>query len=137
VGGDAGLNGTLALVNLGYHPQGGDKLKLITTGGLVTSRFATFQNPFTLAVGFNTVDLVYARQSLTLEFLNLTTPVIPLPPGVPGTPGAPEVIETTDFISFAFTPNESAAANLLGAAGPQSGPSRLLPQSRAFCQSDQ
>jgi fibronectin-binding autotransporter adhesin len=29
VGRDAGLNGTLALVNLGYHPQGGDKLKLI------------------------------------------------------------------------------------------------------------
>ena len=66
---------------------------------MVTGRFSTFQNPFTLAVGFSTVDLVYARQSVTLEFLNRATPL-------------PSVI-TTDFSSFAFTPNQAAAASLL------------------------
>jgi hypothetical protein len=49
------------LLNLGYQPQNGDKLKLVNTGGVVSGRFAQFQNPFALAAGFNTIDLVYAR----------------------------------------------------------------------------
>jgi outer membrane autotransporter protein len=102
VSGNAGLNGTLRLLNLGYQPQKGDKLQIVTTGGAVTGRFAQFQNPFTIGVGFNTVDLVYGRQSVTLEFLELNPP-------------APPVITTTDFASFAFTPNQSAAASLLDA----------------------
>jgi outer membrane autotransporter protein len=96
VTGNAGLNGTLRLLNLGYQPQIGDKLKLVTTGGVVTGRFATLQNPFA-----DTVELVYARQSVTLEFLKLNTP--------------PAVVTTTDFSSFAFTPNQQAAAHLLDA----------------------
>ena len=115
VTGNAALNGTLQLLNLGYHPQGGDQLRLITTGGVVSSRFSQFINPFLIGPGFNTVNLVYARKSVTLEFLELATPVIPLPPGTPGTPSAPTVVITTDFSSFAFTPNQSAAANLLDA----------------------
>jgi outer membrane autotransporter protein len=107
--GNAALNGTLRLINLGYQPQSGDKLRLITTGGAVSGRFAQFQNPFALAVGFNTIDLVYARQSVTVEFLTLNTPVVPVPPG------APVVVMTTDFSSFAFTPNQLAAGNLLDA----------------------
>jgi hypothetical protein len=43
----------------------------------------TFDNPFGLSGGFNTIDLIYARNSLTLEFLALPT--------------APAVIMTTDF----------------------------------------
>ena len=99
VTGNAALNGTLRLVNQGYQPQSGDKLRLVTTGGVVSGRFAQFQNPFTLTAGVNTIDLVYARQSVTLEFL----------------PGPPVVVITTDFSSFAFTPNQLAAANLLDA----------------------
>ena len=106
VTGNAGLNGTLRLLNLGYQPQNGDKLKLVTTGGVVTGRFATVQNPFTLALGFNTIDLVYARQSVTLEFLRLNPPTPPAPP---------PIVITTDFASFALTPNQLAAANLLDA----------------------
>ena len=109
VAGNAALNGTLRLLNLGYQPQNGDKLRLITTGGVITGRFAQFQNPFALAVGFNTIDLVYARTSVTLEFLTLNTPVAPV------TPSPPVVVMTTDFSSFAFTPNQLAAANLLDA----------------------
>ena len=106
VTGNAGLNGTLRLLNLGYQPQNGDKLKLVTTGGAVTGRFATVQNPFTLASGFNTIALVYARQSVTLEFLRLNPPTPPVPP---------PIVITTDFASFALTPNQLAAANLLDA----------------------
>jgi outer membrane autotransporter protein len=109
VAGNAALNGTLRLLNLGYQPQNGDKLRLITTGGVVTGRFAQFQNPFALAVGFNTIDLVYGRTSVTLEFLTLNTPVAPV------APSPPVVVMTTDFSSFAFTPNQLAAANLLDA----------------------
>ncbi len=110
VTGNAGLNGTLRLLNQGYQPQNGDKLKLVTTGGTVTGRFATVQNPFTLASGFNTIALVYARQSVTLEFLKLN----PTPPP-PSPPGPPIVVSITDFASFAFTPNQRAAAHLLDA----------------------
>ena len=108
VAGSASLNGTLRLVNQGYQPKTGDRLRLINTGGVVTGRFSQLTNPFTLAAGFNTIDLVYARQSVTLEFLTLNTP---LPPGTP----TPVVVTTTDFSSFALTPNQLAAASLLDA----------------------
>src|SRR6202041_518875 len=72
-------------------------------------RFANFESPFVLNPSFNTIDLVYARKSVTLEFLKLATPVTPV------TPGKPVVVVTTDFSSFALTPNQSAAANLLHA----------------------
>jgi outer membrane autotransporter protein len=101
VAGNASLNGTLRLLNLGYQPETGDKLRLVNTGGVVTGRFAQLQNPFTLTDGFDTIDLVYARNSVTLEFLDLRRP--------------PGVVTTTDFASFAFTPNQRAAASLLDA----------------------
>ena len=115
VTGNATLNGTLRLLNLGYQPQNGDTLKLISTVGVVTGRFAQLQNPFSISSGFNTIDLVYARQSVSLEFLELKTPVIPIPPVPPGTPVPPEVVMTTDFSSFALTPNQLSAASLLDA----------------------
>jgi fibronectin-binding autotransporter adhesin len=111
VGGNAFLNGTLRLINQGYQPASGDKLRLISTGGAISGRFSTFVNPFTLSTGFKTIDLVYARQSVTLEFLNVPPPVPPVPP----TPPAPPIIITTDFSSFAITPNQLAAAKLLDA----------------------
>jgi fibronectin-binding autotransporter adhesin len=100
VAGSAVLNGTLRLLNLGYQPQNGDKLQLVSTGGAISGRFAHFQNPFTITDGFNTIDLVYARNSVTLEFLQT---------------GSGGVISTTDFNSFALTPNEHAAGSLLNA----------------------
>ena len=80
VGGNAALGGTLQLISLGFQPKGGNQLTLVSTGGVVSSRFAKFVNPFATGPGFNTIDLVYARQSVTLEFLTLKTPVVPLPP---------------------------------------------------------
>ena len=100
VAGSAALNGTLRLLNLGYQPQGGDKLILVTAGGVISGRFAKFQNPFTVGGAFNTVNLLYARNSVTLEFLQTN---------IPGE------VSATDFRSFALTPNQGAAANLLDA----------------------
>jgi outer membrane autotransporter protein len=108
VSGNANLGGTLQLTNLGYKPKAGDQLTLVTTGGSVTSRFARWVNPFTTGPGINTIDLIYSKNSVTLEFLNLITPVPPVGPKPP-----PSIITTIDFVSFAHTPNQGAAANLL------------------------
>lgn len=109
VSGNANLGGTLQLTNLGYAPKAGDQLTLVTTGGSITSRFARWVNPFTTGPGINTIDLIYSKNSVVLEFLNLITP--PVPPVGPTPP--PVVITTVDFASFALTPNQRAAANLL------------------------
>jgi len=108
VSGNANLGGTLQLTNLGYKPKAGDQLTLVTVGGSVTSRFARWVDPFTTGPGINTIDLIYSKNSVTLAFLNLTTPVPPVGPNPP-----PVVITTVDFASFAQTPNQRAAANLL------------------------
>jgi outer membrane autotransporter protein len=101
VGGHANLGGTLELVSLGYQPKVGDRLTLINTQGLITGRFANWVNPFPTRPGLNTIDLVYSRSSVVLQFLN----------SVPSTP----IITTIDFHSFAQTPNQVAAASLLDA----------------------
>jgi autotransporter-associated beta strand protein len=100
--GNAALGGTLQLISLGFKPAAGNLLTLVATGGAVSSRFAQFVNPFVSGPGFTTVDLVYGRKFVLLEFLNVSPPV-------------PPVVVTTDFSSFAFTQNQSAAANLLDA----------------------
>jgi outer membrane autotransporter protein len=105
VGGNAALGGTLQLVSLGFKPVAGNILTLVTTGGVVSNRFAQFENPFATGPGFTTVDLVYGRTFVSLEFLKLAPPIPPLPP----------VIVITDFSSFGFTPNQTAAGNLLDA----------------------
>jgi hypothetical protein len=124
IGGNAALGGTLQLISLGFKPAAGNLLTLVTTGGAVSSRFAQFVNPFATGPGFTTVDLIYGRNFVLLEFLNVSPPV-------------PPVVVTTDFSSFAFTSNQSAAANLLDAvaAGSKSGQSHFLPQYGAFFQS--
>jgi len=109
VGGNATLDGTLQLLSLGFQPRAGNQLTLVTTGGVVSGRFAQFLNPFAAGPGFNTVDLVYGRNSVLLEFLNLTSPV---PSPIPA-PAPPPVIVTINFASFALTPNQLAAGNLL------------------------
>jgi fibronectin-binding autotransporter adhesin len=101
VGGNATLGGTLQLLSLGFHPEAGNQLTLVTSGGVVTNRFAQFVDPFATGPGYSTVDLVYGLNSVVLEFLSLSSP---LPP--------PTVV-TIDFESFARTPNQRAAANLL------------------------
>jgi outer membrane autotransporter protein len=100
VGNNAGLRGTLQLLNLGYKPAAGDRLTLVTAGGAVTGRFGNFVNPFSSGPGFNTIDLIYGKNSVVLEFLQSPTP---------------PVITTIDFASFAQTPNQLAAAGLLDA----------------------
>jgi outer membrane autotransporter protein len=112
VSGNANLGGTLQLTNLGYKPKAGDQLTLVTAGGSVTSRFARWVDPFTTGPGINTIDLIYSKNSVTLEFLNLITPPVPPVPPVGPTP-PPVVITTIDFASFALTPNQRAAGNLL------------------------
>ena len=98
VGGNASLGGTLQLLSPGFHPEAGNRLTLVSTGGVVTNRFAQFVDPFATGPGYTTVDLVYGLNSVVLEFLNIRAP-------------APTV--TLDFDSFARTPNERAAANIL------------------------
>ena len=102
VGGNAGLGGTLQLISLGFQPKAGNQLSLITTGGMVSGRFAHFVDPFAAGPDFNTVELVYGRNSVLLEFLNLARPF-------------QSVLVATDFSSFAATPLENAAATLLDA----------------------
>jgi fibronectin-binding autotransporter adhesin len=109
VSGNGNLGGTLDLVSLGYKPKAGDQLTLVTTGGSITSRFARWVDPFTVAPRINTIDLIYSKKAVTLKFLNLITP--PVPPVGPTPP--PRVITTVDFASFAQTPNQRAAASLL------------------------
>ncbi len=58
-----------------------------------------------------TFDLIYSKKAVTLEFLNLITPVPPVGPIPP-----PVVITTIDFASFAQIPNQRAAASLLDGA---------------------
>ena len=108
VSGSASLGGTLQLLNLGYKPKAGDQLTLVTAGGTVSGKFSPFVDPFATGSGYNTVDLVYGKKSVLLEFLNV---IIPVPPVGP----KPPVITTLDFASFALTPNQFAAANLLDA----------------------
>ena len=100
IAGNATLNGTLQLLNLGYQPHNGDKLRLVSAGGAISGRFAHFQNPFTFSDGFNTIALVYSPDAVILEFLRTKN-------------GG--VISTTLFNSLARTPNEVAAASLLDA----------------------
>jgi outer membrane autotransporter protein len=105
VTGNATLGGTLQLINQGFQPKAGDILTLVKTGGSINSAFAHFIDPFTTGPGLNTIDLVYNRQSVLLEFLNIIPPVSPPPPRV----------TTINFASFAQTPNQLAGAELLDA----------------------
>jgi len=89
VGGNAALGGTLQLISLGFQPKAGNQLTLVTTGGVVSGRFAQFEDPFAAASGFTIAGLVYGQNSVLLEFRTAA--------------------------SFALTPNQLAAANLLDA----------------------
>jgi fibronectin-binding autotransporter adhesin len=119
VTGNAALNGTLQLISLGFHPVAGNQLGLIATGGIVSGRFTHFVDPFVIGPTFNTINLVYGRNSVVLKFSNSTTPispVVPIVPTTPTTPGVPPVvISTIDFQSFAtgLAPNARTAAGLL------------------------
>jgi outer membrane autotransporter protein len=118
VAGNAALGGTLQLSSPVYRPKAGDLLTLVTTGGVVSGQFAHFVSPFTAGPGLNTIDLVYGRNSVELQFLNVTTPVSPVIPTVPTTPPSPpavppKVVATLNFASFAFTPDQRSAATLL------------------------
>jgi outer membrane autotransporter protein len=125
VGGNAALGGTLQLISLGFQPKAGNQLTLITTGGTVSGRFAQFVDPFTTGPGFNTVDLVYGRKSVRLEFLNLATPIKSNSTRQLMLNGQLSVLSqdrqlsslivTTDFSSFAVTPSQLPTAKLLDA----------------------
>jgi uncharacterized protein with beta-barrel porin domain len=110
VSGNANLGGTLLLTSFGYKPKVGDQLTLVRTGGSITSPFERRVNPFTTGPGINTIDLIYSKKAVTLEFLNLLPPVPPVGPTPP-----PVVITTINFASFSETPNQRAAASLLDA----------------------
>ena len=120
VGGNATLGGTLQLISLGFQPKAGNQLTLVTSGATVSGQFARFVDPFSVRPGLNTINLIYGKQSVVLEFLNQTTPVSPVIPTVPTVPASPSivpptVVATINFASFALTPNGLAAAHLLDA----------------------
>ncbi|MBV8485970.1 MAG: autotransporter domain-containing protein, partial [Verrucomicrobia bacterium] len=106
VTGNATLGGTLQLINRGFVPKVGETLTLVKVGGAITNRFNHFVDPYTTGPGLNTIDLVYSLHTVDLEFLNIAPPTSPTPPGK---------ITTLNFASFAQTPNELAAAELLDA----------------------
>jgi fibronectin-binding autotransporter adhesin len=106
VSGTATLGGTLKLINQGFTPHAGDTLTLVESGGGVTGKFATFIDPYTTGPDLNTIDLVYSLHSVDLEFLDIVPPVTPPPISR---------ITTLNFASFAQTPNELAAGELLDA----------------------
>jgi fibronectin-binding autotransporter adhesin len=108
VSGTATLGGTLKLVNQGFTPHAGETLTLVESVGGIINKFATFIDPFTTGPGLNTIDLVYSLHSVELEFLNGVLPTTPAAP-VPGR------MTTLNFASFAQTPNELAAGELLDA----------------------
>jgi outer membrane autotransporter protein len=89
VGGNASLGGTLQLISLGFQPKTGDQLTLITTGRGVSGRFAQLVDPFLTGPGFTFTGLVYEPNSVLLEFRTAA--------------------------SFALTPNQLAAGNLVDA----------------------
>jgi outer membrane autotransporter protein len=114
----------LRLQAIGYVPAAGDLLKLVSTGGVISGRFGRFGNPFSSRPDLNTINLIYGKNFVELQFLNLTIPVSPAIPTVPSFPSPPlpptfppglllKVIETVNFNSFALTPNQVAAATLL------------------------
>jgi autotransporter-associated beta strand protein len=87
VGGNASLGGTLQLISLGFQPKAGNVLTLVSSGGMVSGRFAQFVDPFATGPGFTIAGLVYEPNSVLLEFRTAA--------------------------SFALTPNQFAAASLL------------------------
>ncbi|MBV8216129.1 MAG: autotransporter outer membrane beta-barrel domain-containing protein, partial [Verrucomicrobia bacterium] len=106
VTGNATLGGTLQLINQGFVPKAGETLTLVKAAGEITSQFNHFSDPYTTGPGLNTIDLVYSLHTVDLEFLNIVPPTSPTAPGR---------ITTLNFASFAQTPNELAAAELLDA----------------------
>jgi autotransporter-associated beta strand protein len=126
VGGNAALGGTLQLVSIGFQPKGGNRLTLVNAGGEVTNRFGHFLDPFAATgPGYNTVELVYGRNSVLLRFVNFVPPA------------PPPVVPITDFASFALTPDQKAAANLLDAVqlDPASSEPHFVSGQGTFCQS--
>jgi outer membrane autotransporter protein len=90
VGGNAALGGTLQLISLGFQPKEGNLLTLVSTGGVVSGRFAQLVDPFTAeGAGFAIAGLVYESNAVLLEFRTAA--------------------------SFALTPNQLAAASLIDA----------------------
>jgi outer membrane autotransporter protein len=99
VGGNAALGGTLQVISLGFQPKAGNQLTLVSTGGVVSGRFAQFIDPFS-TVGFTIAGLVYNSNSVLLEFRTAA--------------------------SFALTPNQSAAASLIDAVHLEPGAAKLI-----------
>jgi outer membrane autotransporter protein len=89
VGGNAALGGTLQLISLGFQPKEGNLLTLVSTGGVVSGRFAHLLDPFAGGAGFAIGGLVYESNAVLLEFRTAA--------------------------SFALTPNQLAAASLIDA----------------------
>ena len=100
VGGNAALGGTLQLVSLGFQPKAGNQLTLVSSGGVVSGRFAQFIDPFVPGAGFTIAGLVYGQNSVLLEFRTAA--------------------------SFALTPNQLAAATLLDAVHQDSRAANLI-----------
>ncbi|HEY6842420.1 MAG TPA: autotransporter domain-containing protein, partial [Chthoniobacterales bacterium] len=101
VGGNASLGGTLQVISLGFRPKAGNQLTLVSTGGVVSGRFGQFIDPFSsVEPEFTIAGLVYNSNSVVLEFRTAA--------------------------SFALTPNQFAAANLVDAVHLEPGAANLI-----------
>jgi fibronectin-binding autotransporter adhesin len=67
VAGNATLGGTLQLISLGFQPKSGNLLTLVSTGGVISGKFAQFVNPF-VGPGFTFATLIYQPDAVLLEF---------------------------------------------------------------------
>ena len=113
VGGNATLDGQLQLVDKGFTPANGDSLTVLKAGGLVTGKFASAGNPFPKNSSYDTIEIVYQKKAVDVNFLKSTAPIaLPLVPTI-GPGNGPAVVATYDFASFAGTPNQLAAGRML------------------------
>jgi hypothetical protein len=107
VGANAALDGTLQLIPVfGFQPLGGEQLQVVSAAS-ISGRFSNLIDPFPTGPGYDTIDLVYGQGLVQVDFIELEFVKLPEP--------IPPFISTIDFSSFAQTPNQLAAANMLDA----------------------
>lgn len=120
INGNASLAGRLELFSLGFVPEAGNSLTLVSTGGAVSGKFGTVLSPFKPGGGVNTIEVIYEPKAVLLAFLHLagpTPPVLPpTPPGTPIPPGAPGTIVPISISLAQVSPEGLTAAFSIGFA---------------------
>lgn len=117
INGNASLAGRLELFSLGFVPEVGNSLTLVSTGGAVSGKFGTVLSPFKPGGGVNTIEVIYEPKAVLLAFLHLAGPTPPvLPPGTPTPPGTPGMIVPISISLAQVSPEGLTAAFSIGFA---------------------